>query len=98
MGRETQKISFASVLLCFLVLEGVRALLSCWSKSLYHLPIDLARRTYGDLKAKLRCNRTGAWNPTGAFSTLALFSSENFLDFDTVALSFLFNKHCLIID
>jgi len=27
-----------------------------------------------------------------------LFISKNFLDFDTVALSFLFDKHCLIIE
>jgi len=28
----------------------------------------------------------------------ALFRSKNFLDFDTVALSFLFNKHYSIMD
>ena len=30
--------------------------------------------------------------------TKALFRSKNFLDFDTVALSFLFDKHCPIME
>ena len=32
------------------------------------------------------------------FDTKGLFKCENILDFDTVALSFLFDKHCLIIE
>jgi len=41
--------------------------------------------------------RRGAMVSAGVEESRALFRSENFLDFDTVALSFLFDKHCPII-
>jgi len=39
-------------------------------------------------------------NEQGMFvvCAFALFRSKKFLDFDTVALLFLFNKHCLIME
>ena len=45
---------------------------------------------------RLKINVTG--NLEKILRTKALFRCKKFLDFDTVAFSFLFDKHCLIME